>query len=416
MSLSTFIKNKKILNGLLFLILLIVLISESKIDSDFSIFISASKDLIAKKDIYSIKYKEWYHYYYDGFFACLLIPLTFLHLAIGKFIWISFNTLLLFRIYKLIRKWLPFENTNSKIKQLFSFIILLFAIRFIRDNIHLGQITIFILYLIIEGLYQILFKNKLLGSLLLSLGITIKIMPLVFIPYLLYRSEWKSILYVLAGIIFILFLPGFFIGFEYNLELINSRLQLINPLNDEHILDNSERSFHSITTFLTVLLYPHCTDIHILPIKRNIADISIEHLNLIISIARLFFAMITLYFLNSLPFKKSNSKEQSFYEISYLLIAIPLIFPHQQHYAFLLILPGIYYCVRYFLLNYSNLSFVKKFIYCSSLILIFFIISSPFILGTFSEYYDHFKTLTYGTFILILVLAFSRPKVQIISN
>ena len=60
MSLSTFIKNKKILNGLLFLILLIVLISESKIDSDFSIFISASKDLIAKKDIYSIKYKEWY--------------------------------------------------------------------------------------------------------------------------------------------------------------------------------------------------------------------------------------------------------------------------------------------------------------------------------------------------------------------
>ena len=45
-----------------------------------------------------------------------------------------------------------------------------------------------------------------------------------------------------------------------------------------------------------------------------------------------------------------------------------------------------------------------------SLILIYFLTNSHLIFGQFNEYYDHFKTLTYGILYLIIVLGFCRPN------
>jgi hypothetical protein len=127
--------------------------------------------------------------------------------------------------------------------------------------------------------------------------------------------------------------------------------------------------------------------------------------------------MFTLYFLHTKPFTSGVSKIQKLYEISYICLIIPLIFPHQQHYAFFFIFPATTYLIYYMLWVYfsSNISESQyymhhKILFVTIMIVAYCLTNSHLILGQFTDYYDHFKTLTYGILIILGLLAFSNPN------
>ena len=276
--------------------------------------------------------------------------------------------------------------------------------------------TIFILYLCLEGVYQIGRKKLLLGCFLIGFGISVKILPLVLIPWFIYRRQFKAALYSSAFTVIVLFLPAIYIGYEQQLFLLHERWKLIDPINNEHVLDTAERSFHSITTLLSVLLVENSapTDQFVLDIKRNIADISLETLKTIILCVRLLFVGLTLLFIRSLPFRRSTNNLQTFYELSYILLIVPLIFPHQQHYAFFFSFPAITYLVYFHLGTTfdpaSKAGKSRKAGIIAIAVIIYFLLNNHFILGEFRKIYDHFKTLTYGILFLIPLLAMARPE------
>ncbi len=399
------------------LVILIIILFEARGKGDFNIFISASRDLLLGKNIYQIQYNEWYHYYYDILFALILTPFTYLSLYVVNVIWLILNVFFVYRIWKILIDWLPLSILRKNNKILFIILSFVFILSFLRDNFHLAQVTIFILYLTLEGLYFISNHRIIAGSILIALGINIKLLPIVVLPYLIYRKEWKSTLYIIGFIIVFLFLPIIFIGYDYNKLLLIERWHLINPMNQAHILDTSERSFHSLTTLLATLLVKDCGDWHALTLKRNIADISIENLNIVINIVRGALILFTLYFLKTKPFKKTTIKLQKLYETSYLCLIIPLIFPHQQHYAFFFIFPASTYLIFYFIYlffnkkDYKTTKYynVKKITLIVFISLVYFLTNSHFILGAFNNFYDHYKTLTYGVLILLILLAVCNP-------
>jgi Glycosyltransferase family 87 len=403
---------------LLGIMLLSLVFFEARGQGDFFIFLSASQDLFLSKNIYVVHYVDGFHYYYDVVFALILYPFTFLPLYIVKVIWLLLNIFFVYRIWIILREYLPVSLLDKNHKLIFTLLSFVFILSFLKANIHLSQVTILILFLTLEGLSQINKHKTISGSLLLALGITIKLLPIVIIPYLIYRKEWKSTLFTLSFIILLLLFPSMFIGFEYNNQLLTERWALINPMNQAHILDVSERSFHSLTTLLATLLVEGCGDKYILPLKRNITNIPIQKLNLIINIARAILALLTLYFLKTKPFVNNVSNIQRLYEICYLCLIIPLIFPHQQHYAFFFVFPASTYLLFYYIKVYFNSNqkvFEKYFVlkkYTTGIILfiIYFLCNSHFILGAFNPYYDHFKTLTYGVLLIIPVLALCNPE------
>jgi len=406
-----------------FIILLIILFEAKGNGGDFNIFISASRDLLLGKNIYKIQYNEWYHYYYDILFALILAPFTYLPLYVVKLIWLILNVFFVYRIWKIILNWLPISLLKKNSKILFITLSFIFILSFLRDNFHLAQVTIFILYLILEGLFLINSDRRIAGSILIALGINIKLLPIVIIPYLIYRNQWKPAFFIIVFIIVFLLIPIVFIGFDYNQFLLLERWHLINPINHEHILDTSERSFHSLTTLLATLLVKDCGDWHALTLKRNIADISIENLNIVINIVRSVLVLFTLYFLRTKPFKNTTIKLQKLYEISYLCLIIPLIFPHQQYYAFFFIFPASTYLLFYMVYIYFNKNpkiskyyKAKKITIIVSLVIVYLLTNSHFILGVFNNIYDHYKTLTYGVLILMILLAICKPDKLLIEN
>jgi hypothetical protein len=123
---------------------------------------------------------------------------------------------------------------------------------------------------------------------------------------------------------------------------------LINPSNDQHLIDTEERSFHSITTLISILFLKNPPDIYALPIRRHIVDLSVEQVKTIIQVTRLILIASVLIVIKKRPFVKSSIPEL-WYESAYIMALVPLIFPHQQHYAFLFQLPAISILIYFYL-------------------------------------------------------------------
>jgi hypothetical protein len=393
-----------IVTGLLFFLTI-----ESLNKGDFHIFLEASKSLFNGENIYEKTYFDGYHYFYSILFAVLIYPLTFLPTHLAVFLWLVLSIFLVYRSFLTIGKLLPIYILSHKQQKWFWILMGLFSLRLILENIHVAQITILLLYLCIEGLYLIQNKKHFSGSILIALGVNIKLLPIVLLPYLLYRRQFKAAGLVLLFSVTFLFVPFLFIEQDQFEALVTTWLNLINPLKTQYVLDVEERSFHSLTTLLSTLLVENVPDVYALKIRRNIADVSFENLARIITTVRLCLIVLTVYFLRSVPFKTNKDALHRFWEISYLFCLIPLIFPHQQHYAFLFIIPAFAYSIYYLLKYHNNMDTFKKHVIITLLVTIYFLVNLKLILGTFNDYYEHFKILTYGAIILVITLGFLIP-------
>ena len=404
--------KKYILIAVGLLALAVYVFFESQNRGDLFIYLSASRDLFTDANIFQKTYVDGYHYFYSVLFAISLQPLAYFPMEISNAIWLCANLFFVYRIFMITKNLLPLHDFTKKELMILRIGGFLFALRFIHENLHYLQITILILYLSLQGI-QLVFSNKpkpFWGALLIALGINIKLLPLVLIPYLFYRGFFRAGLAIILIYIGMLYLPALLIGWEQNQLLLSTWGKLINPLNSNHILDVEERSFHGLSTLFSTLFVQNPGDMYNLPLKRNIADVSLEQLKLILNVARCVLILFTFYFLRSLPFKSEVGLKHRFWELSYILLLIPLIFPHQQHYGFLFICPAFIFCLYYFIQNRKTLSRGKYYFIMITGIFIYLLCNLKLILGSYNEYFEHFKILTYGALLLIVLLSVCVPK------
>jgi hypothetical protein len=401
---------KYVLRNLLAVVLLTYIAIESTGQGDFHIYCSASSMVFGSESIYQMPFGDGFHYLYSLFFAICLYPFTFLPFYISKFLWLILNAVLLYRSLKIV---FSFFEPEAKLSNWFYVLVVLFSFRFIHENFHSAQITIVILYVCLESIDLIFHKDKpLLGAALLALGINIKLMPLVLLPYLLYRRKFKEVAYVLACCFILWVIPVAFLGFDKTLSWTNDWWMLMNPNSQKNVLDVEETSFHSLTTLFATLLVSEPGDIHALSYKRNIMHLNFNQLFWVLNIARLLLVAFTLYFLRTLPFKPVQSKKRQLYELSYILALVPLLFPHQQHYAFLFFLPAVTVILYYVFSNYSTFNKLQKRVLITLLSVIFLAFNLKVLLGEFNPVYEHYKILTYGGLLVIFLLFYKPIKIS----
>lgn len=386
---------------------------EAREENDFDIFLQAAHDLTKGENIHARLYHRWYHYNYSAFFALLLRPFTALSPYAAKLIWLSINLVLAYRTWRICLSFLPLSKLSKRALMVLTVLSALFVLRFMRDNIHLGQMTIVMLYLSLEGISLITKERKTAGAALIALAINIKLLPLVLLPWLFYRRE------VLAGTLVVVFyaalmlLPSLFIGHQYNLFLIREWAVLVNPVKPQHLIDVSEKSLHGLSTVLPTLLMEVVRENEQLPIRRNIANLTSSEVATLLMVARLVLMTITLYFLRTRPFRKAPSPLHLFWEVSYILLLIPLIFPRQQSYSFLMMAPALVYLCYFFFMTrqygYAYFSRSRFKLVVAVMSLVFLVCNATIILGHCREYYEHFKILTYAALITIIPLALCRP-------
>lgn len=377
---------------------------ESGERNDFYIYQLASLDVVNNINPYSHSYIDGYYYYYSLLFAYAIYPFTFLNAYTSTFLWLIFNSILLYFIIIKIADFLGIFRESVPKRFMFFILLILFGIRVIRENYHSAQVTILLLFLIIYSIHFLIKEKHTVSSLLLSLAINIKLLALPMLLYYLYRGYWKVFILTIVWTIVLFVIPILWMPLDFYTDCIREWWLLINPSNDHHLIDTEERSFHGITTLISTLFLKNPPDIHALPIRRYIVDLSVEQVKTIIQITRVILISSVLIVIKKRPFVKPSISELC-YETAYIMALIPLIFPHQQHYAFLFQVPAISVLI-YFYLN-ASFSLTQKII----LWIIFVCFNLKIILGAFNEYYDHYKILTYGGLMVIgMMVCFSAKK------
>jgi len=249
------------------------------------------------------------------------------------------------------------------------------------------------------------------GGALIAVGINIKILPIVFLPYLIYRGYWKGALSVVLVWIFLLFLPALFIGWEYNYFLLSEWWSGINPNQKENVLDFARAGFGSLVTALF-----HSEEGEMRPIF--ITQLSMESIILITNGLRLLAAVFTLYFLRTLPFQKAKNKLHRLWEVGYLFLVIPFLFPHQQNYAYFFIYPAVVYLMYVFhekikIRGGFRLLKWKDEILVGLLGVSYLMMSAELFIGEFRTFYIDIRLMTWAAILVLIVYVavdFSRQQ------
>jgi len=282
------------------------------------------------------------------------MPFALFSERIAFILFFLLQTMLLIRTFYVIERMLPINTLAPRQR----FIWLLFSVacslRFILHNVEFGQVIILILFLTIEGLYQIFYRNKLLGSLLLGLGIHIKLLPFVFIPYLLWRKELRWAGLSIICFVGLWFTPLAFGNMVFVKQLFYHWCQGVNPFSDR-LMQNQEKIVFQIQG-LQPLLASYLLDSKFegLGFDANIATLSPPAFSALLQLSRLLFVLFTLFFLRRSFFLQYPKGSIGFWQLSYLFLAITIIFPQQQKYSLLLMTPFFCYIIWWLITQRSN--------------------------------------------------------------
>ncbi|MBK9581405.1 MAG: DUF2029 domain-containing protein [Saprospiraceae bacterium] len=395
-----------------FFILVSVVLSylSAKDGGDFDVYIEAAYKLYHGMNPYLPPYaKDGMGYSYSPFFIILLIPFTG-NYFITEFMWCLLSCFLLYRSFKLFYQYLISEGLTPKEYKIWAWILLILSYQFASNNIGMVQMTIFLLWAILESLKLTKNGQEVLGGLLLGAIINIKIMPVVMLGYLFYRGYLKAFFVAIATAILLLFSPTIFWGFDYNLILLTDWWKIINPTNAEHLMETGIGT-HSMVAFLPVFLTETVGE---LPYNRNIFNLDLDTAIRITHMAILGLISVSLLYFRSWPFTKEKDDIKSIWEISYFMLLIPLIIPHQQKYAFLLVIPMVAYVLFFFIKTYS----AKHTLVYKSVLVIFgvsMIVFSPIhgsdIIGWNAfKWSQHYRLITIVTLLLIPISLYCSPK------
>jgi hypothetical protein len=381
--------------------IVIVSIVSAMNGGDFDVFLHAAEKLENGQNIYTPPFIRDLQYFYSPLFALLLIPFC-KYYFVSELVWLLFSFFLLYRIWNLCKAYFDVKMLTNKQYKIWVFLIAVLSFQFIKYNISLVQVTIFLLWASLESLNMFDQKKAIAGALILALAINMKLLPLTLIPYLLYRRYFKETIFVVLFSVLLLYLPVLFLGFEHNNFLLSEWWHVINPSNKEHMFEENNG-----TNGLVALIPVYLTDtVGELPINRNFINLSPQTVGIIINVTRLLFIAFILVVLRSMPFRKEVDKQQKFWEFSYLLLVTPLIFPHQQKYALLFALPMVMYITYYIVAKWEMIkgsAFYKSWLIVFIVAMLFY---SPLygsdIMGRYLfTLSQHFRVLSFSTILLI---------------
>lgn len=386
--------------------------------NDINVYLNAAEQLLRERDIY--KPNQYNYYLYSPLFAILLVPFTFIDWSIARVLWVIINLAFAFRIWQLLQQISCKKiSLSAPYKRVWTITVAALSFGFLNHNLNLGQVTVLIMWLTMEGLYQINKKEELRGAALMALGINIKIIPLIALGYLFLKGKFNAIAYTLAFVGASLLLPALILGWGYNNELLSKWKEAINPTKEKFAFENND-GCNSLNALLPAFLYDKFeepTNIEAEPgwhFKRKIADLPVPTLTIILQISRI---LVLLFVPFSIFFHYKNRQHEHLYyhwEIAYLLLATLLIFPHQMKYSMLYFVPTGAYILFYYLYALQEKFTLHRFQiiiggFAGLLLLILAVMGRDIIGNYLVNILDFYHFMGFSNLLFLLILAVCSP-------
>ena len=371
---------------------------------DFDVFFHSGERLLNGENIYGPPHYYNLKYFYSVLFAGIMGSIQALGINTVKWIWFVINTALFVRVFILLR--IHIFKTEKSSGLVFFFLLLLFG-KIVLVNYTFNQISVLILWTMFEA-YHLLKKGHWVWAILiLCLGINIKIMPIVLAPYIIVmgKKPFQIIGLGLSALLFFLYIPALFIGFETNQFLIGEWLKTLNPVSDIHVMQTYEYGFTDLSSMVTKFL--SAEPVYLEP-QVNIADLSRPSLFLITNAIRAALLGSVVY----LAFKAKHAVygvDKGFVIAAGFMALIPLCFPHQREYSFMFSMP-MFAILMLIMVKLKSATYYALFI--AFVALTGNLVWIDFAGQTAVDIFKHYRLITMGMFAIFILYIYLATKLS----
>ena len=326
--------------------------------NDFNVTYRAATRVLDAENLYNWK-DGHYLFKYSPFFAVFVSPLGLIPFPYAKLLWM---VLMVFTFWGLIKmgKYLVM-NHRSPPPFFYLFSILLIARFFLRE-IELGQTDFLQLFLIFSFILFLEKGKDVLGGLFLALSVMVKLTPLIFIPYLLYRRKFSLVFWALVFVLLFFASPTFIYGIKGNIVLLKDWYGFMSLSSPPLLANDMNQSiFGMFYRFLTNSVY----EVNFVNLHPNLVNILIY----IFALGTYVYLLFLNRFSRSIESSILYSKETI--EYSFLFIFMSLFSPLGwiQNFSSLILanMVLVYYTLKTnFQDKLINLLLILSFILCSA--------------------------------------------------
>jgi hypothetical protein len=186
---------------------------------DFPVYYAAGRSLLSgRSDLYAPDFAmgRVMGYRYPPFFVIALAPLWLAPYSVAAYIWYLLSVLEIMGCVLIVtRTFAPLQAS----KKIWILVALATAQYFVMV-LHYGNAHLLAIFLLFASLYFFLQRKDVVAGLLMALAITIKLTPVLLLPYLALKRKWKPLVAVCVFLIAINLMPSAYFGFRGNNELL----------------------------------------------------------------------------------------------------------------------------------------------------------------------------------------------------
>ena len=186
---------------------------------DFPVYYAAGQSLLGgRTDLYAPDFAlgRVMDYRYPPFFIVALLPLWLLPYSLAAYIWYLLSVIQICGCVLIVSRSFPSLN-NAKGRWV---LIALATAAYFVMVLHYGNAHLLATFFLFAGLYVFLRGNDVVAGLLMALAITIKVTPVLLLPYLALKKRWKMLGAVCVFLLIINLLPAAYFGVRSNNELL----------------------------------------------------------------------------------------------------------------------------------------------------------------------------------------------------
>jgi glycosyl transferase family 87 len=188
---------------------------------DFPVYYSAGRSMLSgRTDLYAPDFAlgRVMDYRYPPFFLVALAPLWLAPYTVAAYIWYLLSALEITGCVLIVMRTFPALRASKKIWILLA----LGTAPYFVMVLHYGNAHLQATFLLFASLYCFIQRKEVAGGLLMALAITIKLTPVLLLPYLALKRRWKMLAAVGVFLVAINLMPATYFGLRGNTELLAS--------------------------------------------------------------------------------------------------------------------------------------------------------------------------------------------------
>ena len=188
---------------------------------DFPVYYAAGRSLLSgRSDLYAPDFAlgRVMDYRYPPFFVIALAPLCLVPYSLAAYIWYLLSALEITGCVLIVSRTFPALRASKKM-----WLVVALAVgQYFVMALHYGNAQLLATFLLFASFYFLAQRKDMPASVLMALAITIKLTPVLLLPYFALTRRWKLLAAVCVFLIAVNLTPSAYFGFRVKSELLSS--------------------------------------------------------------------------------------------------------------------------------------------------------------------------------------------------